>query len=374
MSKDAKRVGILGGGQLGRMMLDPLHQFGVWTRVLDSSLEAPCRYVSNEFTCGSLLDYDTVVSWGRQCDVITIEIENVNVEALKTLAAEGVTVFPQPEILEIIQDKGLQKMFYQKAGIPTAPFILLDSPSELDATSEWAHQVLKLRRSGYDGKGVFLLTGKDSISQVPDLPCVIEQRADIAHEVAVLVARNEAGEKVLYPPVQMQMGKESHLLEALICPATLSSDTLNALTEIASQIVDRLGMVGILAIECFITKSGEIWVNEVSPRPHNSAHHTIESSLTSQFAQISRILLGYPLGSAEQVWPVSGLLNLVGPEGVDGAYWDRVPHWLGCGRVFVHHYGKMEVRPGRKLGHITVVGHDVSEVEHTLACLRKEIQ
>lgn len=348
------RLGLLGGGQLGRMLLPEASKLAIDVHILDPDANAPCRPFCSHFVQGSITDFDTVYTFGKDKHLITVEIENVNVEALAQLQAEGVKVYPQPHILALIQDKRLQKQFYQDNNIPTAPFVLTDTQQDLHAHAHLLPAVHKLGKAGYDGRGVQKLQHADELHKGFDSPSVLEQLIDFEQEISVIVARNAHGEIALFPPVAQVLDPVYNLVDYLIAPAQLPDNIAAEANRIATEIITRLGMVGILAVELFVTKDGQVLVNEVAPRPHNSGHHTIEANVTSQFEQHLRAVLGLPLGATDTL-QAAAMLNLLGEAGHSGnvAYkgLDKVLEMKG---VYVHLYGKATTKPQRKMGHITV--------------------
>ena len=352
------RLGILGGGQLGKMLLYETRKWDVYTRVLDQAADAPCRMSCNEFIQGDLLDYDTVVSFGQGLDVLTIEIENVNVEALKTLKKQGVKVFPEPEALEVIRDKSLQKNFYVKHGIPTSPFKTYVSKEALLNDTIHFPCVWKSAEFGYDGKGVQILKSTEDLHALPDTPCLIEEKVDFDHELAVIVARNEQGKVTTYPVVQMDFHPTANQVEYVVCPAAIPEHLAKKAKEIALRVATQLQITGLLAVELFLDKEQNILVNEVAPRPHNSGHYSIEASYTNQFEQHLRAILGLPLGNTDSK-AIGIMVNLVGAEPYHGpVVYENINTVLAMKGVSVHIYGKTETRPFRKMGHVTVVDTD----------------
>ena len=352
------RLGILGGGQLGKMLLYETRKWDVYTKVLDQAADAPCRMSCNEFVQGDLLDYTTVVSFGQGLDVLTIEIENVNVEALKTLKKQGVKVFPEPEALEVIRNKSLQKTFYLNHGIPTSPFKTYDSKDALLNDALHFPCVWKSAEFGYDGKGVQILKSAEDLHTLPDTPCLIEEKVEFEYELAVIVARNEKGEVTTYPVVQMDFHPTANQVEYVVCPAAIPEHVAEKAKEIALRVATELQITGLLAVELFLDKEQHILVNEVAPRPHNSGHYSIEASYTNQFEQHLRAILGLPLGNTDSK-AIGIMVNLVGAEPYHGpVVYENINTVLAMKGVSVHIYGKTETRPFRKMGHVTVVDTD----------------
>ncbi|HAI77160.1 MAG TPA: 5-(carboxyamino)imidazole ribonucleotide synthase [Microscillaceae bacterium] len=351
----ATRVGILGGGQLGRMLLQSGIDFPVDFYVLDPDPAAACASLTSHFTVGALTDFDTVYQFGRQVEVLTIEIENVNVDALEKLQAEGVKVYPQPHVIRTIQDKRLQKQFYHDHQIPTPDFVLVENREAVAWHLDFLPAFHKLGREGYDGRGVVRLDAAQDLSKAFDKPGLLEKAVDIDKELAVLVARNPQGEVKMYPPVELVANPTLHLLDYLLAPALIDEAVVRQVEDIAYRVVHALDMVGLLAIELFLDKQGKVWVNEAAPRPHNSGHHTMRACYTSQFEQLLRAILGYPLGATDALaW--AAMINLLGAEAHQGeAVYEGLDKALAQKGVSVHLYGKKITKPGRKMGHIVVL-------------------
>ena len=366
------KVGILGGGQLGRMLIQSGIDLNIQFSILDPDAEAPCKQLA-EFTQGKLTHFDTVMHFGKSCDLITIEIENVSVEALKELVRQGKKVFPQPEVIELIQDKRTQKEFYRKNNIPTAEFILVDSKRDIKKHVAFLPAVNKLGKEGYDGRGVQIIRNEKDFEKAFDAPSLLEKLIDFEKEISVIVARNENGEIVSYPPVEMVFHPEANLVEYLFSPAQISSAVSKEADRLARTIIQKLNMVGLLAVEMFVTKDDKILVNEVAPRPHNSGHQTIEANITSQYEQHLRAILNLPLGNTSSR-QASAMVNLLGEEGYSGlAQYQGLEEILKLSGVHVHLYGKRNTKPFRKMGHVTIVGDDIESlkkkanfVKHTL--------
>jgi 5-(carboxyamino)imidazole ribonucleotide synthase len=350
-------VGVLGGGQLGRMLIQAGINLNINFKVLDPDPEAPCHQLA-PFTCGKLIDYDTVIQFGEKCDVITIEIENVNTTALKDLQRRGKKIFPQPEIIELIQDKRTQKNFYKERGIPTAPFILTQNREDVNLNKTFLPAVHKLGKEGYDGRGVQVLKGEADLPKAFDAPGLLEKLIDFEKEISVIVARTEQGEIVCFPPVEMVFHPTANLVEYLFAPAQLSHEIAKKAEAIARQVVSEMKLVGLLAVEMFVDHSGNVLVNEVAPRPHNSGHQTIEANVTSQYEQHLRAILGMPLGDTKVLHP-SAMVNLLGEEGFSGiAIYQGLEEVLQASGVHIHLYGKKLTKPFRKMGHVTIVDTD----------------
>lgn len=357
------KLGILGGGQLGRMLLKDTNKFDIQTYVLDPSNEAPCRFYANQFFQGDLMDFDTVYNFGKQVDVLTFEIEGVNIKALQKLEDEGIKVYPSAKTLGQIQNKAQQKLFYVDHNIPTAPFTRFAYTSEIkDALQNGGLQlpfVWKSAQFGYDGNGVKVVRTISDLDGLPNVECIAEDMIPFKNELSVIVCRNPDGETIAYPVVEMEFHPEANQVEYVICPARIDKDVANKAKEVALKISESFQHVGLLAVEMFQTKEDTILVNEVAPRPHNSGHHTIESSYTSQFEQHLRAILNLPLGNPEN--KLAGIMvNLVGAEGHTGnVIYKNIDTILKLDGVTPHIYGKRQTRPFRKMGHVTIVNTDI---------------
>ena len=357
------KLGILGGGQLGRMLLAETQKFDIHTAVLESNKNAPCAAICNEFVVGNLLDFDAVYNFGKKVDLLTIEIENVNLDALDRLEAEGLKIFPKPKDLRIIQSKAIQKKFYLKHQIPTAAFDHFEYFKELKQSYENKSItfpfVWKAARFGYDGNGVKVVRNIEDLNRLPNEECITEELIPFKNELAVIVARNEDGETKTYPVVEMEFHPEANQVEYVICPARIDSEIAKKAREVALKVVNDLDFIGLLAVEMFQTKEDEILVNEVAPRPHNSGHYSIEASYTNQFEQHLRSVLNLPLGSTTS--KVAGIMvNLVGEEGFSGqVIYQNIEKIIKIEGVTPHIYGKKETRPFRKMGHVTIVNSDI---------------
>lgn len=355
-------IGILGGGQLGRMLLQSGIDFNLHFKVIDPDPMAPCSPIA-DFTTGKLTDFQTVVEFGRNCDIITIEIENVNTQALKELIRLGIKVYPQPEVIELIQDKRTQKKFYRENLIPTAEFILTENASDVKSNASFLPAVNKLGREGYDGRGVQVIHTIKDLDKAFDAPGLIEKLVDFDKEISVIVARNPRGEIKTFPAVEMVFHPVRNLVEYLFAPAGISPYIADEANMIAQKIITTLDMVGLLAVEMFVTKDGKVLVNEVAPRPHNSGHHTIEANATSQYEQHLRAILNLPLGDTGTILP-SAMVNLLGEDGYDGpAVYEGFEEVIAIPGVHVHLYGKAMTKPFRKMGHVTIVDPDVGSLK-----------
>ena len=358
-----KTIGILGGGQLGKMMLSVTRKWDIKTKVMDPNEDAPSRIGCNKFVKGNLMNYENVIDFGKDVDILTIEIENVNTEALDALEKKGIKVYPQSSILKIIQNKCHQKQFYQKNKIPTARFQIFGSKEKLkDAVVRGFISfpfVWKTESMGYDGYGVKIIRSNQDLEEISPGPCMAEELVNIDKEIGVIICRSPKGEIKNYPSVEMEFHPEANQVEYVLSPAGISKKIAKKAEQIALSVSDAFKHVGLLAVELFLTKEGEILVNEVAPRPHNSGHYTIEGSFTSQFEQHIRAILDMPLGDTSN--KVAGVMvNLVGKEGYKGpVYYKNIEHILAIEGVNPHIYGKKETRPFRKMGHITVINKDL---------------
>jgi 5-(carboxyamino)imidazole ribonucleotide synthase len=368
-----KKLGVLGGGQLGRMLIQSAIDFNIHVSILDSDKDAPCSFIKN-FQQGKLTDYDTVLKFGESCDVITIEIENVNTEALKTLVKQGKKVFPQPEVIELIQDKRTQKKFYEEFHIPTADFVLVENKADVLKHKDFLPAVNKLGREGYDGRGVQILRNENDLNKAFDVPGLLEKFIAFDKEIAVIVARNELGDIVSYPAVEMVFHPEKNLVEYLFAPASLPENILQEADHIAKKIIKSLNMVGILAVEMFVTTDGKVLVNEVAPRPHNSGHQTIEANVTSQYEQHLRAIFNLPLGACNTNVP-SAMINILGEEGYTGtAVYQGFEQIAELPGVHVHLYGKTITKPFRKMGHVTIVDPNIESLKQKTHFVKKTLK
>lgn len=371
-------LGVLGGGQLGKMLLAETHKFDINTAILDSSKNAPCAEICNRFEIGDLLDYDAVYNFGKTVDLLTIEIENVNIDALEQLEKEGLPIFPKPENLRVIQSKARQKHFYIDHQIPTAPFshyaYLEEIKHAIENDALDFPFVWKSARFGYDGNGVKIVRSFADLESLPNVECITEQLIPFKNELAVIVARNKNGETTTYPVVEMEFHPEANQVEYVICPARIEESVAKKAKEVALRIVNELDFIGLLAVEMFQTINDEILVNEVAPRPHNSGHYSIEASFTNQFEQHLRSILNLPLGNTES--KVAGIMvNLVGEEGFSGdVYYENIEEVLKIPGVTPHIYGKKETRPFRKMGHVTIVNKDLDKAREIAQKVKETIR
>lgn len=366
------QLGMLGGGQLGRMLIQAAIDFNFHIRVLDPSSEAPCRPYAHHFEQGSLTDYDTVYQFGQQTDVLTIEIENVNVEALAALQAEGKTVYPDPKIIQMIQDKRLQKQFFQDHGFPTAPFRLVANRAEVAANQDMLPAVNKLGKEGYDGRGIEILRTEADLTRAFDAPGVLEALVPFDKEIAVLVARNPQGETVTFPVVEMVFHPVHNLVEYLFAPAAIPANVTAEAQALATRLAQTMEYVGLMAVEMFLTDD-QLLINEVAPRPHNSGHHTIRACFTSQYEQHLRAIFGLPLGSTQQLVPAA-MVNLLGAAGEHGpTRYKGMLDALAITGVYPHLYGKAETRPFRKMGHVTILDADMAALREKVKRVQEAI-
>jgi len=363
MQTNSPILGVLGGGQLGRMLIQSAINYNQDIHILDPDSNAPCKDFAQEFTVGSLKDFDTVYEFGSKCDVITVEIESVNTEALEKLEQEGKRVYPQPHILRLIQDKRAQKEFYRSNGIPTADFILTANKDEVIHNVDFLPAVNKLGKEGYDGRGVQILRTSSDFDKAFDAPGLLEKLIDFDREIAVTVARNANGDMEVYPSVECAFHPTANLVEFLFAPAEITKEIEIQASEIAKAVILKLDMVGILAVEMFVTKEGEVLVNEIAPRPHNSGHHSIEANFTSQFEQHLRAVMNWPLGNTELRCPAA-MINLLGEEGFTGPVLvEGKEEALAEKGVYIHLYGKKITKPFRKMGHVTLLDENVDNLK-----------
>ena len=367
-------IGILGGGQLGLMLLQASIDWNLRVHILDADAEAPCRHLATQFTVGSLLDYEAVYQFGQSVDVLTIEIEKVNVDALEALEREGKRVFPQPSVIRLIQDKRLQKQFYRDHNLPTADFILTENRDEVARYTDFLPAFHKLGRDGYDGRGVQRIASIADTDKAFDAPGVLEKAVDFEKELAVIVARSERGEVKTFPTVEMVFHPELNLVEYLFAPAELSDAINQQAQNIARQTAEAFGIVGLLAVELFLDKTGQVLINEVAPRPHNSGHQTIQANVTSQFEQHWRAILNLPLGDTAYYQP-SAMINLLGEPGHMGpARYEGLETLLAMPGVFPFFYGKAITKPFRKMGHVTVMDASLGALRQKVEIVRESIR
>lgn len=356
------KLGVLGGGQLGQMLIRSAVDFGLKLSVLDPGSECPsCPYT--HAVQGDFNDYNDVLNFGRDKDLLTIEIENVNVDALTELQKAGVRIAPSPEIIALIQDKGDQKKFYQKQGFPVADAVFLEAGEVADVPEDFLPGILKSRRAGYDGQGVMSVEDREELKQKIQSPSLLEKKISIEKEISIIAVRNASGEVRFYPPVEMVFHEERHILEMLVSPADVEQKYIKEGNEILNSMLEALNYQGLLAMEFFISTSGKLYVNEAAPRPHNSGHQTIEGNGVSQYEQHLRAIMGLPLGETSLLFPTA-MINLLGSADTANGLpvYEGIEEVLATPGAAVHLYGKSEVRPFRKMGHITVRGNSRAEV------------
>ena len=371
-------LGILGGGQLGKMMLYETRKFDITTHVLDPSLEAPCRIACDHFTQGDLMDYDTVYTFGKKVDILTFEIEGVNIEALEALEKEGKKVYPSAKTLRNIQDKGVQKKFYDTHKIPTAPFSVFETIAKVKKAVTSGELKLpfvwKSCTGGYDGKGVQVIKNSQTLDVLPDCPCITEDLVAFKNELAVIVVRNPSAQVKTYPVVEMEFHPQANQVEYVICPARIDDKVAAKARSIAIQVSKAFEHVGLLAVEMFQTNDDQIIVNEVAPRPHNSGHYSIEASYTNQFEQHIRAILDLPLGNTAS--KVGGIMvNLVGEQNHTGdVAYQNIEEIMAMDGVTPHIYGKKQTRPFRKMGHVTIVNQNIDTAREIAQQVKQRIK
>ena len=368
------KLGILGGGQLGKMLIQSAVDLNIDCLVLDPDENAPCKNIASGFFNGKLTDYRTVLEFGEKADVITIEIENVNTDALAELKQMGKYVYPDPEIIKIIQDKGLQKQFYNNHFIPTADFRLIDDKGELEDHKSFLPVFQKLRKEGYDGRGVMKLSTERDFNKAFDKPSVLEKFVDFEKEISVIVARRSNGETVAFPPVELEFNSEANLVELLFMPSSIGLEIAEKAESTAVKVINSLQMVGLLAVELFVTKDGEVLVNEIAPRPHNSGHHTIEANYTSQYEQHIRAIMNLPLGSTKGL-TAAVMVNLLGEENYTGqAIYKGIDEVLKIEGAHIHLYGKAITKPFRKMGHVTIIDENLDIAKEKAIFVKKTLK
>ncbi len=358
-----KKVGIIGGGQLGRMLIQAATDWNLEIHILDPDANAPCKDIAHQFVVAERTDANAVYEFGKDLDVVTIEIENVTIEGLQKLVDNGVEVYPQPAVIQIIKDKRLQKQFYLDHKIPTSEFILTENKADVEANIHFLPAFQKLGTGGYDGQGVQKLNDKADLEKAFDAPGLLEKLVDVEKEISVIVARNKNGEVTTFPPTEMVFDPKYNLVDFLLSPAQISPLVAAKAEAIAEKVILAYDMIGLLAIELFLTTDGEILVNEVAPRPHNSGHQSIEGNYTSQFQQHLRSILNLPLGNTENR-TLSAMVNVIGAEGFSGdAHYEGIENLFDIEGAYLHLYGKKITKPGRKMGHITILDNDLERLK-----------
>ncbi len=372
--RNDKKLGIIGGGQLGKMLIQAALDFDIEVWVLENDQNCPCSNIAHKFILGDITDFEAVYNFGKQVDVITIEIENINIEALKKLESEGKKVFPQPSIIENIKDKRSQKQFFKDHQIPTSNFILVDGIEDILNNSTFLPAVNKIGIGGYDGKGVQVVKDLNEIDKCFDEKGILEKLIDFEKELAVVVARNPAGETKAFPVVEMVFHPEANLVEYLFSPAKISNELSNKATKIAIDIANTYKIVGLLAVEMFLTKDNQILVNEVAPRPHNSAHHTQKANFTSQFDQHIRAIFDLPLGNPEAIMQAA-MVNILGEDGHEGlATYNGLDTILKEENVYPFLYGKKVTKPFRKMGHVSILETDFEKLKEKVKFVQKNLK
>jgi 5-(carboxyamino)imidazole ribonucleotide synthase len=369
-----ERIGILGGGQLGRMLLQAAANYPVETYVMENDEHCPAAHLCHHFTKGDISNFDDVYHFGKGLHALTIEIEAVNEDALQKLEDEGVRIYPKPSALKTIKNKILQKQFYQANDIPTTEFIITQNKADLHQHSDFLPAAHKLAMGGYDGRGVELLKSKNDLGRAFDGPSILEKLVPIKKEIAVIIAVADNRQNALYPSVDMVFDNRLNLLEYQISPADIPEKVLWKAEAVALKVVKDLNSPGIFAVELFVDINDNVFVNETAPRVHNSGHHTIEANFSSQFDMLWRVMLGYPLGSTEHILPAA-IVNLLGADGFSGeAVYEGLKEILEIENVFVHIYGKKETRPGRKMGHITILSKEKQELIHQANRIKQTVK
>lgn len=358
------KVGILGGGQLGRMLLQAAANYQVETHVMEDDAECPAAHLCQHFVKGNIREFDAVYNFGKSLDALTIEIENVNIEALEKLETEGVKIYPKPSVLRTIKNKVLQKQYYSENQIPTAEYAIIHSKKEIEQWKQLLPAVQKLAEGGYDGRGVQIIDDLSSLQFGFDEHSVLEKKIKIKKEIAAIIAVDQNGKTALYPPVEMVFNKDFNLLDYQLCPADIPQNVLWKIEAVALAVVRNFNSPGLFAVELFVDQNDDVFVNETAPRVHNSGHHTIEAHYSSQFDMLWRILLGYPLGNTKFILP-SVMVNIIGSEGYSGEpKYSGLDEVLKIDNAFVHIYGKLQTKPGRKMGHITILSSEKQDLIH----------
>lgn len=368
------KVGILGGGQLGRMLLQAAANYEVETHVMENDEACPAAHLCRYFIKGDIRNYEDVYRFGKSLDALTIEIENVNIDALEQLEAEGIMIFPKPAVLRIIKNKALQKKFYSDHKIPTPEYAILESVNEIEKWQHLLPAVQKLAEGGYDGRGVQSIPDLAAARQGFEGQSVLERKVKIKKEIAVIIAVDRNGKTVIYPPVEMVFNKDLNLLDYQLCPADIPQQVLWKVEAISLSLVRHFNSPGIFAVELFVDEKDEVSVNETAPRVHNSGHHTIEAHYSSQFDMLWRVILGHPLGNTKYILP-SVMINIVGSEGYSGTpVYNGLEETLAIDNAFVHLYGKLQTKPGRKMGHVTILSQEKQDLTHKANKVRQSLQ
>lgn len=358
------KVGILGGGQLGRMLLQAAANYVVETFVLENDENCPAAHLCTHFIKGDIKNFDAVYNFGKQIDALTIEIEAVNIDALEKLESEGLKIYPKPSAIRTIKNKITQKDFYKSNEIPTPKYIITQNLNELKSNKSFLPAVHKIGEGGYDGRGVQIIKTETDFDKGFDAPSVLEKMVDLKKEIAIIVAMNDKNEAAIYPPAEMIFDPVLNLLDYQISPAELPQRVLWKAEAIALKVVKDLKSAGLFAIEMFVDKNDDVFVNETAPRVHNSGHHTIEANYCSQYDMLWRIILNYPLGNTDPILP-SSIVNLLGADGYSGeAKYEGLDEVLQMENVFVHLYGKKQTKPGRKMGHVTIINKDRTDLTY----------
>ncbi len=358
------KVGILGGGQLGRMLLQAAANYSVETYILENDENCSSAHLCHHFTKGDITDFTAVYEFGKSLDAITIEIESVNIDALEKLEKEGVKIYPNTAAIRTIKNKIVQKQFYKSNGIPSPDFVVTNNIEEVKNQVNFLPAVHKIAEGGYDGKGVQVLNDEKDIHLAFSTSSVLEKKVTIKKEIAVIIAMNDKGETSIYPASEMMVNPILNLLDYQISPALLPEKILWVVEAIAIQLVKALKSPGLFAVELFVDENNEVWVNETAPRVHNSGHHTIEANYCSQYDMLWRIILQYPLGNTDPILPAA-IINIIGAEGYSGeAIYEGLEEVLKTDNAFVHIYGKKQTKPGRKMGHITIISSDYQDLTH----------
>jgi 5-(carboxyamino)imidazole ribonucleotide synthase len=369
-----QKVGILGGGQLGRMLLQAGANYHVDMHILENDPDCPSAQLCKNFTLGDIRDFDTVYAFGKNLDAVTIEIENVNIDALEQLEREGVKIFPKPSVLRIIKNKVRQKEYYAENNIPTADFAIIQSNKEIDRFSHLLPAVQKLAEGGYDGRGVQMIDNLSQAKEGFDAHSVLEKKVQIKKEIAVIIAISQDGKTAFYPPVEMVFNKDLNLLDYQLCPADIPQKVLWKVEAFALSVVRNFQSPGLFAVELFVDHNDEVYVNETAPRVHNSGHHTIEAHYSSQFDMLWRIILNHPLGNTKYILP-SVMVNIIGGVGHSGSVaFEGINDVLSIDNAFLHLYGKRETKPGRKMGHITILSSEKQDLIHKANKIKQHLR